>query len=110
MKKLPILQYAIRTRPEDTADATTVELIRMVLAQPPTPSPQNPNGGFDFLEVRARNRIADALDKLTTEAKEIKFEDADFAVVVQCVRAFRGWNFTKNSGPNIEKFVSQFGL
>ncbi len=107
MKKIPILQYTLRADENATKPATTVELLRLVLAQPPAPSQQNPTGGFDFLTIRARNRVADTLDKLTADAKEIKFEDADYATAVQCVRDYRGWRTTHK---DVEKFATQFGL
>ncbi len=107
MKKLPILNYALRADVNAINQATTVDLIRLVLAPPPAPSPENPRGGFDFLTIRARNRVADVLDKLPADAKEIKFEDADYATTVQCVRDYRGW-LTPHK--EIDRFVTQFGL
>lgn len=107
MKKVPIIQYTLRADETATKPATTAELLRLVLGQPPSPSQLNPSGGFDFATIRARNRVADVLDKLMPGATEIKFEDADYQTAVQCVREYRGWRTTHK---DVEKFATQFGL
>ncbi len=107
MKKVPILQFTLRADPESNANATTADLIILVLKQPPLPSQQNPTGGFDFAAIRARLRVTQALEKLKPSSKEIAFEDADYKTVVECVREYRGWRTTHG---DIVQFCEQFGL
>jgi hypothetical protein len=56
--------------------------------------------------MRARNRVADALEKLPADATEIAFEDADFATARQCVEAFK-WG---TSHSDLLKFAALFDL
>lgn len=107
MKKIPILNFSLRADKDATKPATTVELLRLTLGQPPGASMGNPHGGFDFATIRARNRVADVLDGLKPGASEIKFEDADYATAVQCVKDYRGWQMLHKE---IEQFAAQFGL
>ena len=54
------------------------ELLTMCLDKPP----QN---GFSGKEIRQRGRVAKAIDD--TEDGTIKFEDADYAKALECVKA-----------------------
>lgn len=107
MKKIPNLQFTIPAGNPIDPPAKAADLIRLVLNQPPTPTPENPTGGFTFAEMRARGRIADALDKLKPDAAEIQLEDADFKKCVECVRDYRGW---RSPHPDVLKFGALFGL
>lgn len=82
MKTLPNVQFSLKANANDPANATVASLVKLTLCQTP---PQ----GFDFSTMRARQRVADALDKLSPDAPTIELEDADFATARQCVEAFK---------------------
>lgn len=105
MKTIPNLTFTIKAAPDSDKNATTADILRATLAQPPAPTAENPRGGFDFATMRARNRIADVLDKVK-RGGEIKLEDADFAAAVQCVKDYR-W---PSAHPDFLKFAELFGL
>ena len=46
-----------------------------------------PQGGFTVEEMRARNRIVDAVE--TSKNGEISLEDADYAKALECVETMR---------------------
>lgn len=96
MKTIPNLTFTINVSPADEEPATTATLLKATLNQAPAT-------GFDFTTMRLRNRIADVLEKATTE---IAFEDADFVAARKCVEDFR-W---AASHPDLLKFAELFGL
>ena len=96
MKTIPNLTLKIKET-EGGKNATSASLLRFCLAQPP-------EQGFDFATMRARNRIADVLNKVKAGG-EIKLEDADHATAVACVKAA---HFSV-SHPDLLKFADLFG-
>jgi len=99
MKSLPNIKFSLKAHTNDESPATAATLLKLTLSQPP---PQ----GFDFATMRARNKIADVLDKVTPDAATIELEDADFVVARQCVEAFR-WG---SAHPELLKFGALFDL
>lgn len=89
MKTIPNRSFKIKLREDDAEFLTTAALIDITLVQAPDPSPENPRGGFDFVTMRERKRVSDVLEKLAKDAVEIVFEDADYAVVRKCAKAYR---------------------
>ncbi len=99
MKTIPNVIFKIKeSDAKDAKNSTAAFLLKMCLAQPPPV-------GFDFSTMRARNRIADALDK-SKPGGEIKLEDADFAAAVECVKSMK-WGANH---PDLLKFGELFGL
>jgi hypothetical protein len=98
MKNIPNLQFTIKTDPAAKKPATAADLLKITLTQ-------TPQGGFDFATMRARNRLADALDKVKAGG-DIRLEDADFVTAKQCVGSYR-WAACH---PDLLKFAALFGL
>lgn len=90
MKELPNLQL--------NPETTTVSLLTVALNTPP-------QQGFDFTAIRARNRVADAIEGLKA-GDVIKLEDADYTVAVDAIKGVR-WTARSKE---ILKFAEQFGL
>lgn len=63
-----------------------------------------PQGGFDLPTQRARNRIADALEKLEAGVA-ISLEDADYTVAQDAIKGMR-WGARHN---DIPRFAELFG-
>jgi len=76
---------------------TVATLLKLCLANPP-------QGGFDYKEMRARNKIEDAIETVEPGGT-IELEDADHAVAVQCVTAMR-WGIKHR---DLAKFAELFG-
>ncbi len=66
---------------------------------------QAPNGGFDLATQRARNRVADAVEKVA-EGGEIVLEDADYTTAQEAVKAWRSGIRHKD----IEQFYALWGV
>lgn len=66
---------------------------------------QSPQGGFDLATQRARNRIADKLEK-TADGAEIELEDSDYASAQEAIKAWRSGIRHKD----IEQFYALFGI
>ena len=98
MKTIPNPSFTLKAQSDDKQTATAADLLKLTLTQPP-------QGGFDFATMRARNHIADVIEK-TKRGAEIKLEDADFAVAKKCVEDYR-WG---GNHPDILKFAELFGL
>lgn len=64
-----------------------------------------PERGFDFAEIRARQRIFDVVEK-TKDGGEIVLEDADYNKLVECVKASRWIEPSKH----LITFAEQFNL
>jgi len=90
MKETPNVQF--------TEAESTVFLLKIALQQ-------MPQGGFTFEESRARNRIADVLEKVESGGI-IKLEDSDHAKAVEVVKAAR-WG---GNPKHLIQFAEQFGL
>ena len=75
MKKIENKNYTMMADKDRTA--TTVDLIKLCLNQPP-------QGGFNYEDLKNRERIDNALETM-------EFEDADFKNLVNYVKAMR-WN------------------
>ena len=99
MKSIPNVQFTIKANVSDAANATVASLLKLTLGQPP-------ERGFDFATIRARNKVADALDKVKPGDATLELEDADFVTARQCVEAFR-WG---SANPEVIKFAELFGL
>ncbi len=98
MKNLINMQFTIKANDGDKTGHTTATLLKHALMQ-------TPQGGFDFATMRARNKVADLLDK-TKAGDTIKLEDADFATSRKCVEDCR-WGAVH---PDLLKFGELFGL
>ena len=99
MKSIPNLKFTIKLLDADTAPATSATLIKFTLNQAP-------DQGFDFATMRARSKVADALDKMAPDTAVIEMEDTDFATARGCVESFR-WSV---GHPDLVKFGELFGL
>lgn len=90
MREIPVVQF--------TEQDNTVTLLNMCLD----------NGGkqgLDLSALRARNRVADGIEKLKT-GDVIKLEDADFATAQNCVREVRWIKYERH----LITFAEQFSL
>lgn len=90
MKQIPNQQF--------TATDSTVTLLRNCIE----------NGGKQGValsDLRARNRVADALDKVESGGI-LELEDADYATAQACVRDVRWIKFEKH----LITFAEQFAL
>jgi hypothetical protein len=96
MKTLPNQIFSIEI-PGIKSPVTTASLLKLCLANPP-------QGGFDYKEMRARNKIEDAVETVEPGGT-IELEDADHAVAVQCVTAMR-WGIRHK---DLAKFGELFG-
>ena len=99
MKSLPNIRFSLKNLPTDSEGHTTATLLKFTLAQPPAQ-------GFDFVTMRARNKIADACDKTPPDTATLELEDADFAIARKCVEDYR-WGA---SHPDLLRFAELFGL
>lgn len=90
MREIPVVQF--------TEKDNTVGLLNMCLAN-------GSKQGLDLAQLRARNRVADVIEKLKT-GDVIKLEDADFATAQNCVREVRWLNYERH----LITFAEQFSL
>lgn len=90
MKEIPNVKF--------TEADSAVSLLKLALQFPP-------QGGMDFAEIRARNRIADIIEKVEAGGV-IKLEDADHAKAVEFVKLVR-WT---SSPKHLIAFAELFGL
>lgn len=80
MKNLPNIETSIA---ESGRKLTHADLLKACINQ-------TPHGGFDVPTMRARLRVADAVEKaLATPGSEIALEDADYAAACVAVREMR---------------------
>lgn len=96
MKNIPNL--TLNTGDEKNPSTTTAKMLASCLDSPP-------ERFFDFATIRARNRVADVLDKVT-DGGEIILEDADYEVAKQAIELTRWVKRSKH----IIQFADQFGL
>ncbi len=73
-------------------------LLKQCLDAPPMP------GGFDITIVRARNRVADAIE--ATKDGVLKLEDADYVTAQEAMKQTRWGTRSKN----LDEFYKLFGL
>lgn len=90
MKEIPVKSFNEKD--------STVTLLLVCLNTPPA-------GGFDFATIRARNRIADAVEKLQP-GEIIKLEDSDYSMAQEAIKATR-W-VVRNK--ELLQFGEAFGL
>lgn len=101
MKTLLNLQFTIPVAIDPAGSSrpgSTASILALTLNAPP-------QGGFDFAAMRARKRVADAIEKVAP-GDEISLEDADFQTAKSCVENYR-WG---GNHPDLIKFAEQFGL
>ena len=96
MKNIPNLQLSIVS--EKNLPYTAKGLLSLCLNN-------TPPGGFDLATMRARNRVADAIEKVE-EGGTINLEDADFAAAQDAVRQMKWSGMHKD----IVKFAELFGV
>ena len=96
MKTTPNPAFSIKG--PDGKEMTAAGILLFCLSNPP-------QGGFDFATMRARNKVADAVEKLAPGA-EITLEDAEHATAVEAVRAMKWTALNKD----LLKFGELFGL
>ncbi len=94
MKTTPNVTFALKI---DGKNATTAILLGICLAHPP-------KDGFDFATMRARNRVAEVIEK-TKAGGEIKLEDTDHAAAIEAVKNMK-WGM---SHKELLKFGDLFG-
>lgn len=90
MKEIPVLKFNEKD--------TTVVLLQTALDY-------LPKEGFTLPLIRARNKVADAIEKLK-EGDTIKLEDADFATAQNAIREVR-WS---HRGKYLTQFADQFAI
>jgi len=93
-----VLNLTFKPDNEKEPPSTTAKLLVVCLKS-------MPERGFDFTEIRARQRIFDVIENVQ-DGGEIQLEDADHAKVVECVRASRWVEPSKH----LITFAEQFGL
>lgn len=96
MKEIPNTTFTIRV--SESKQHTTASMLMLCLNNPP-------QGGFDLATMRARNRVADVVEK-TPDGGEIKLEDSDYATAQDSIRGMR-WGAAHK---DILKFSELFGL
>ena len=104
MKTIPNLTFAVTFSDRPTITETVKTLLTLCIDSPPPPSGENPQGGFTYAIMRARDRVADVLDKVE-DGGEIKMEDADFETAKKAV-VDRRWN---KKHRDLTKFAELFG-
>ena len=90
MKEIPNLKFKDRD--------STVSLLKIALNYPS-------ERGLDFITIRARNRVMDAIENVT-DGGIIKLEDADQTTAVEAIKAVRWTTVNKD----LIQFAEQFGL
>lgn len=99
MKSIPNRTFATPGNPAGET-TTTVKLLTTCLDTMPP-------GGFTFSVMKARKRVADALDKVPPgEGQMIELEDADYATAAKCAEETK-WG---NRGNHLIDFGAQFGF
>lgn len=96
MKTIPNVTYTLKLDQERYG--TTASLLSICIKNPPP-------GGFDLAEMRARNRIADVVEK-TPERESIFLEDADYSTAARAVGLMRWGQYH----PDLLAFGKLFGL
>lgn len=97
MKNIPNL--TLNTGDKDNPTTTTAKMLSACLES------GRPEHGFDFSVIRARNRVADVLEKVQ-DGGEIVLEDADYATAIESIKLTRWLKPSKH----IIQFADQFGL
>lgn len=96
MKTVPNPTFTIKLAGDKSATAKDLLLLCIDF---------QPQGGFDLATQRARNRVADVLEK-TAEGAEIALEDADYAVAQDAIKGMKWGGRHKD----IPRFAELFGV
>lgn len=96
MKTVPNPTFTIKL--PNGQDATAKDLLLLCIDF-------SPQGGFDLPTQRARNRIADVLEK-TGAGAEIALEDADYTVAQEAIKGMKWGGRHKD----IPRFAELFGV
>jgi len=104
MKTIPNLKFAVTFSDRPNTVETVKSLLVLCLDSVPMPSSDNPQGGFTYAIMRARNKVFDALDKVK-DGDKIVLEDADFETAKKAV-ADRRW---MKIHQDLTKFADLFG-